>query len=336
LTTQSAEFDLQSRLIDKSIEAYTLALETINRLTIRYRLEAFCYLYCNAWELLLKARIIASHHGDYATIYYTQSEPSKRSLSLRNCLDRVFPNTSDPTRRNIESVERLRDEAVHLVIGHIPRDVVGLFQAGVVNYHRSLNRWFGISLSDRVPVGMMSIAYDLNPEHSDLSNARLQKDLGQDGAEFLMRYCAELKNELNELNGAPEFSIGIEYRLFLTKREDEADVRLYSGSSLGEPTQVVEIPKDSSISHPYRQKEIIEQVNSTLGAQTINQYDIQSVNNVHSIKKRADFFYQGKVPGSPVQYSRMYADWLVTRFRQDDQFFQKSRAKFRESSARTV
>lgn len=334
LITQGAEFDLQTRLIDKSVEAYTLALETINRLTIQYRLESFCYLYCNAWELLLKARIIATNDGDWTTIYYAQSGPDKRTLSLRDCLNRVFPNALDPTRRNIESVELLRDEAVHLVIGHIPRDVVGLFQAGVINYHRCLSRWFGKSLSDGVPVGMMSITYDLSPEHSDLSDARLQKDLGEDAAEFLMRYCAALKNELDALDGAPEFSIGIEYRVVLTKREDEADIRLSSGSLNGEPTQAVEIPKDPSVTHPFRQKEIIEQVNSRLGAETINQYDIQSVNNTHSIKKRADFFYQGKVPGSPVQYSQKYADWLVTRFQQDDQFFRKARGKFKDISAK--
>ena len=51
-------FDLKARLVDKSIEAYVLALETINRLSIQYRLESFCYLFCNAWELLLKAKIL--------------------------------------------------------------------------------------------------------------------------------------------------------------------------------------------------------------------------------------------------------------------------------------
>ncbi|MDE2786506.1 MAG: DUF3644 domain-containing protein [Chloroflexota bacterium] len=336
MTVQDSDFDLQGRLIDKSVEAYTLALETINRLTIQYRLEAFCYLFCNAWELLLKARLLAANDSDESAIYYRNQGPNKRSLSLHDCLNRIFPDVSNPIRRNIECVEELRDEAVHLVITRIPQDVMGLFQAGVVNYHKCLNRWFGKSLSDGVPVGMMSIVYDLSPEQSDLTDARLRKDLGGDATEFLMRYCAALKTELDQLNGAPEFSIGVEYHVVLTKREDDADIRLYSGSSSGEPTQIVEIPKDPGISHPFRQKEIIEQVNSRIGAQTINQYDVQSVNNTHSIKKRADFFYQGKVPGSPVQYSPMYADWLVTRFQQDDQFFQKARRQFKDVSAKPV
>src|SRR3989304_3042768 len=43
---------------DKGVEAYILALETINRLSVQYRVETFCYLICNAWELMLKAKII--------------------------------------------------------------------------------------------------------------------------------------------------------------------------------------------------------------------------------------------------------------------------------------
>jgi predicted nucleotidyltransferase len=35
------------------------------------------------------------------------------------------------------------------------RDVMTLFQACVLNYHKRLVEWFGISLSDRATVGMM-------------------------------------------------------------------------------------------------------------------------------------------------------------------------------------
>ena len=56
MKNQSEKFDLKKHLVDKSFEAYILALETINRFTIQYRLETFCYLICNAWELLLKAK----------------------------------------------------------------------------------------------------------------------------------------------------------------------------------------------------------------------------------------------------------------------------------------
>jgi len=45
-------------LLEKSEEAYLMALEIINKPTIKYRTEGFCFFICNAWELLLKAYII--------------------------------------------------------------------------------------------------------------------------------------------------------------------------------------------------------------------------------------------------------------------------------------
>jgi hypothetical protein len=319
---------LKGRLVDKSVEAYILALETINRLSIQYRVETFCYLLCNAWELLLKAKIL-ENEGKQDSIYYKkQRGKPKRSLSLRDCLSRVMPDQETPERRNIELVADLRDEAVHLVFSQIPRDVLCLFQAGVINYHNRLNEWFGVSLSDRVSVGMMSIVYDMSPEQCDLSDKRLRRELGRDSATFLARYCAQIKQESDHLQHSKEFSIGIEYRLVLTKNKNEADIVLSSGQTGGESTQIIEVPKDPSKSHPFRQKELIERVNADAGTQ-INTHDIQCVNKVHGIKQKADFFYQGKVKGSPVQYSQTFANWLVKQYQRDQQFFQKTRTKAR-------
>ncbi len=50
--------DLSQMLLEKSVEAFTLAIEIYNKPTIRYRVEGFCFFICNAWELMLKAHII--------------------------------------------------------------------------------------------------------------------------------------------------------------------------------------------------------------------------------------------------------------------------------------
>ena len=323
-------FDLKKRLVEKSIEAYVLALETINRLTIQYRLETFCYLICNAWELLLKAKILEDEGRPDSIYYKEQHGRSKRSLSLRDCLRRTMSDQRDPVRRNIERIEELRDESVHLVINQIPSDVICLFQAGVINYHKCLNEWFGESLSDRFPVGMMSIVYDMNPGRIDLSDQRLSRKLGSDTAEFLTRYCAELKQEFDRLQRPAEFSIEIDYHLLLTNRPNEADTELSSGPTNGGSTQIVEVAKDASKSHPFRRKEVIEEV-KVLGID-INQYDIQCIIKAHGVKNRSEYFYQGKIKGSPGQYSQTFIDWLAERYRQDSEFFQKARMEARENT----
>lgn len=131
---------LKGHLVEKSVEGYILALETINRLSIKYRVETFCYLICNAWELLVKAKVLVDADNDRNAIYRGKKKRGERreSLSLRECLDRVIPNKSDPERRNIECIADLRDEAVHLVLSGVPTDVLCLFQACVINYHHRL------------------------------------------------------------------------------------------------------------------------------------------------------------------------------------------------------
>lgn len=87
---------LKGKLVEKSIEAYILSLETINRLSAKYRIESFTYLICNSWELLLKAKII-SDSGDKGSIYFKKvKDKNRRSLALRDCLNKVFPHDNDP------------------------------------------------------------------------------------------------------------------------------------------------------------------------------------------------------------------------------------------------
>ena len=315
---------LAGKLVEKSLDAFIMALETINRLSVRYRLEAFCFLICNSWELLLKARI-ASQAGDVKAIYYD----GYRTHDLRMCLRKLFSD-KDPVRRNVELVARLRGEATHLVISDVPREVMGMFQACVLNYHKLAREWFNVDLSTRVSVGMMTIVYDFDPAGSDAAAVVLKGALGHAEAEFLSRFCADLHNEFEELGKPSELMIDIAYRLVLTKSPRGADIALTKGPG-GDITQIVEVPKDPCITHPYRQKEAIEEINHILSERgcspgrdvsrytqqyykypkIIHEGDIQRVSRACGARKRPEFFYQGSVPGSPGQYSQAFVDWIL-------------------------
>ncbi len=72
--------ELTDRLVDKSFEAFILGLEIYNKPTLKYRIEGFAFFVCNAWELMLKAKLITD--TGMASIYYKDS-PS-RTLSLND------------------------------------------------------------------------------------------------------------------------------------------------------------------------------------------------------------------------------------------------------------
>ena len=317
---------LKGQLVEKSVDAFVLALETINRLSIRYRVESFTHLICNAWELLLKARVLDLQNSREAIYYKTKRGDPKRTISLRDALIKVVPNEREPLRRNLEVVADLRDEAMHLVISDVPNDILLLFQACVINYHRKLSEWFDMSLSDRVTVGMMTIVYDLSPGSFDLGSSAVRRRLGKDVAAYLAQVQKRIQTEFRTLERSPEFAIGVEYKLVLTKKPGDADILLSSGDT-GKSATVVQIAKDPSVSHPYRQKELLVALRAALnGMAVVNQYDVQCVNNAHGVKKRAEWFYQGKVVGSPSQYSQAFVDWMVERLKQDAEFFVKARA----------
>lgn len=60
--------DLTEKLLDKSKEAFTMAIEIYNKPTIKYRIEGFSFFICNAWELMLKAYMIKAKGEN--SIYY--------------------------------------------------------------------------------------------------------------------------------------------------------------------------------------------------------------------------------------------------------------------------
>ena len=328
MTSDDDAFELQERLLDKSIEAYVLALETINRLTIQYRLETFCYLICNAWELLLKSKLILDAGDDEVAFYPAKANGEKRSISLTDCLKRLFPISNEPVRKNIERVTELRDESVHLVIGEIPHGVIGLLQACVTNYHRILNDWFQESLSKRYPVPMMNVVYDVDPGRYDLSDSRLEARLGPDAFDFLSKFNAKVETEREALGGAYEFFIEVQYGVHLVKMSEDADIILTSGESDHEPAHVVEVAKDSSVTHPFRQMELLSEIKRF--HPRANRYDIQCINAVFGVKSKREWFYQSKVRGSPGQYSRDFADWIENRFDQNPGFFGETRKKRKE------
>lgn len=46
---------IENELLEKSKEAFIMAIELYNKPTIKYRVEGFSLFICNAWELMLKS-----------------------------------------------------------------------------------------------------------------------------------------------------------------------------------------------------------------------------------------------------------------------------------------
>jgi hypothetical protein len=81
--------------------------------------------------------------------------------------------------------------------------------------------------------------------------------------------------------------------------------------------------------HPFRQKELIDEINHRLPKGfEVNTYDMLSVRRVNDITERThpQFAYEPKW-GSP-QYSPGFVDWVLEQFRRDRTFFETAKAEY--------
>ncbi len=81
---------------------------------------------------------------------------------------------------------------------------------------------------------------------------------------------------------------------------------------------------DYDLTHPFRQKEAIAEINGGLADRTtINSFDIQCINRVYEVWDKEDLCHCPLY--SSRQYSREYVVWVISQYRRDSEFFQKTR-----------
>lgn len=79
--------------------------------------------------------------------------------------------------------------------------------------------------------------------------------------------------------------------------------------------------------HPFRQKEVVREVNARLaGRKSINAHNILCIRRVVSIQKDISFCYTQNY-ASP-RYSQAFVDWIVRKYDEDADFFDKTKVQF--------
>jgi len=315
---------LTKQLLDKSQEAFILSLEVYNKPTIKYRIEGFCFFFCNAWELLLKSKILEDNKKESAIYYKKQRNQKRRSLSLRDCLKKVIPNESDSIRKNIEDIAAIRDEATHLIIKDLEAVYSGLFQSGVLNYVNKLEEWFGISITEKISPAMLTLVSDIK----QIDPVFIKKRYGPEILEFVENEIGRIEKNAKELKEDIKYRIPIEYKLVLTKSAKDADITLSSGVG-GKTFGLIEVPKDIERTHPYLQKDVIAKIKERIGGGIMfNQYDFQSILYKEKIKGNRKYHYMIKKPVIH-RYSDALIELIVNKIERDQEYLKKARKVYK-------
>lgn len=150
--------DLQQpheHLLENSIGAALAAIEIYNKPDFRYREEVFCILITNAWELLLKAKLVHETNESLEVIYCLDNQGRAKKTRSGNCMTIDLLKAAQKAGvdkavyANLEHLVEIRDTAVHLFHEEpIVYLVYTLGVAALLNFQRLTTTWFDRSLSE--------------------------------------------------------------------------------------------------------------------------------------------------------------------------------------------
>lgn len=162
---------LHQRFVDKVAAAVTAAVEVYNKPAFTYRDETFAILALNAWELLLKAKVLKDADNAIASlrVYETRvtkaGAPSKvkqlkrnragnaQSITLGTCIARLDAKATSrlpkEVKANLDALTEIRDNSAHFVTASptLARQTQELAAASVNNLVVLAKRWFNKNFS---------------------------------------------------------------------------------------------------------------------------------------------------------------------------------------------
>jgi hypothetical protein len=171
-----------ARLLKNAEAALMSAIEIYNKPTFAYREETFAILALNAWELLLKAKLLDLKSNKVSCLYVYQrkaiakGQQSKKLYTKKNrtgntmtigideCVKRLEQSNvgvAEPVKKNLEALTEIRDNAVHYINAspQLSKQVMEIGTACLRNFVELGKQWLNLDLSGYslylMPIGFL-------------------------------------------------------------------------------------------------------------------------------------------------------------------------------------
>lgn len=175
-------------LIDKSIEAALSAIELYNKPNFNYREESFAILMLNAWELLLKAKVLKDNKGKLTSLYVPIKKNKKDgtkskqivykknraknylTLDLSTLVNKLIIDAN--LKKSLEILMEVRDNSIHFMNSSklFEKYMLEISIASLKNYSLLIYEWFNRSL-DEFDLFLIPLAFNL-PETFNVDNLK--------------------------------------------------------------------------------------------------------------------------------------------------------------------
>jgi hypothetical protein len=308
---------IEDKLVEKSIEAFSMAIELYNKPTIKYRVEGFSLFICNAWELMLKAHMIKKFGSN--SIYYP--DHPERTISLENCIQKIFTNNKDPLRLNLSKIIELRNTSTHFITEEYEMVYVPLFQSCVLNFNEKMMVFHGVDMTTIIPQNFLTLSVSMK---------------ALDEAEIIAKYPEEIATKLlntstsitdTMISNNDKFAIRIEHLHYITKDKNKATSFIGIDNSADAKVKIIKELKDPNATHKYSTTSCVNEVQARLHRKGIvlkyngepkkfNSYHFNLFCKYYGIKDNAKLCYKHELTHT-YGYSIQTIDFIVDEIKKD-------------------
>lgn len=220
-------------LFEKSLASILASIEIYNKPDFSYREETFSVLTINAWELLLKARIVQCEQNKINSIFASEKkrlkngEWSKKEYYKRNragnaltiglfkAYDLLVHKYGEAipaiVGQNIEILTEIRDNSIHFYNSdlNLKRRLLEVGTAALKNYASLSQRWFGADLG-KYNFFIMPIGFVRDFHTAEVLNLNIEE-------QNLLEYISRIQKEANE-EASCDFALSLEVNLKIKKK----------------------------------------------------------------------------------------------------------------------
>jgi hypothetical protein len=212
-------------LVDKAISACISAIEIYNKPNFEYREETFSILMVNAWELLLKAKLVKDNDDSRESIYFfvkgqTFITPSgnAKTIGAIQAMNRLIETKQIPksVELNIKLLLNIRDDSVHFIHDDVElsTQIQEIGTASLKNFMSLAMSWFSYDFTQfnfyLMPVSFFHL--------SDVTSFSIDNEVKSN----LLSYLRKIEKEEENCND-PNFAISLKLMTKLVKTtSDEA------------------------------------------------------------------------------------------------------------------
>lgn len=300
------------RLVDKAKEAFVMAIEIYNKPTINYRLEGFSFFICNAWELMLKAHMINKFGA--SSIYY--SDKPNRTITLENCVQKIFTNEKAPLCKNLEKVIELRNTSTHFITEEYEAVYIPLLQACVFNFVDKMMEFHEVDMTRVIPENFITLSVRLK----SLNETEIRGKYEEQVAEKLVSVQQTLEPMVAENNSA--FAIKVEHYHYMTKDRSQATEIYHIDKEAEDGVRIIKELKNPNDTHKYSAKACIKEINKRIQKDNIkllfnakevqlNMYHFNLFTSYFAIKENERLCFTYQISTQPqYSYSQQAIDFI--------------------------